>query len=83
MGCLLPLLCGGNRPLAEPLHHWICPSNSTFPGKYYRGIPVPKFQSSASTETGFPHFQGSTLLSEGISSGRHPAYLDYKRAAPR
>lgn len=28
-------------------------------------------------------FQGSTLLSEGISSGRHPAYLDYKKIVPR
>jgi len=28
-------------------------------------------------------FQGSTLLSEGISSGRHPAYLGYKKTVPR
>jgi len=28
-------------------------------------------------------FQGSTLLSEGISSGRHPAYQQYKKQIPR
>ena len=75
VGGLLSLLSGRDWSLLQPLHHWLHPPRPTFPGEKHGHISTKVLM--------FPLLQGSTLLSEGISSGRHPAYLDYKKTVPR
>ena len=76
MGCLLPLLCGSHWVLDQPLYHWFPAPHPPLPGENL-------FELLSFNLAELIFAQGSTLLSEGISSGRHPAYQQYKKEVPR
>ena len=80
LGRLLPLLSGRQGPLVKPFNHRLRSPHPTLPGNnsqayFLTHTPITPWPQ--------PLFQGSTLLSEGISSRRHPAYLGYRKTVPR